>query len=251
MLYSYMAEVLFWIIVMTFINGLLAFAGAIFYIIFRKNIKKFLIYLVSFTTGALIGGALFHFIPESIEKISINQTFFITLVGFFGFLAIEKFLHWHHCHEGECEEHPFTYLLLWGDALHNFLDGLIIAGSFLISIPFGFITSILIMAHELPQEIGDFGVLVYGGLEKKKALFYNFLSQITSVMGGILGYFFLTTKEYVIYLLPFTAGGFLYIALADLTPEIFKEKNKKKIITNILFIIIGIILLITAKYIVG
>lgn len=242
-----MVNVLFWILAITFIDGLLAFAGALLYFVFSNNIKKILIILVSFTTGALIGGVFFHFLPEAMEKLSDIQTYSVAIFGFFVFFAIEKFLYWHHCHEGECKEHPFTYLLLVGDAIHNFIDGLIIAGSFLISIQTGIITSILVIVHELPQEIGDFGVLIYGGLEKGKALGYNFLSQITSILGGILGFFIFTTKEYVIYLLPFTAGGFIYIVIADLIPEIFKEKNKKKVIINIITILIGIFLLVSAK----
>lgn len=243
-----MNDVLLWIIAMTFINGLLAFAGAGLDIIFKRNIKKILIILVSFTTGALIGGALFHFIPEALVTLDIVYTFFLVIVGFFVFFVLEKFLYWHHHHDEECEEHPFTYLIIWGDALHNFIDGLIIASSFLISIPFGIITSILIIAHELPQEIGDYAVLIYGGMKKKKALMYNFLSQLTAVIGGIMGFFFLGAEKYAIGLLPIAAGGFMYIAIADLIPEIFNEKNKKKMVINILAIIIGLALLISAKF---
>ncbi len=243
-------EILLWIILMTFINGLIAFAGAGLDIIFKRNIKKILIILVSFTTGALIGGALFHFIPEALENLDIGYTFSLALFGFFVFFVLEKFLYWHHHHDEECEEHPFTYLIVWGDALHNFIDGLIIASSFIISIPFGVITSFLIMAHELPQEIGDYATLIYGGMKNKKALLYNFLSQLTAVIGGIIGYFFLGAEKYAVWLLPIAAGGFMYIAIADLIPEIFREKSKKKMLVNILAIIVGLALLISAKFLV-
>jgi len=246
-----MENVLLWILLMTSINGLLAFAGAIFYYVFKKNINKILIYLVSFTTGALLGGAFFHFIPEALEKISILQTTLIVISGFFIFLLLENYLHWHHCHNGKCDKHPYVYLLLWGDGIHNFIDGLIIAGSFLISIPFGIVSSILIMIHELPQEISDFGVLVHGGLEERKALIYNFLSQLTAVLGGIIGFFSLKAGELSIYLLPFAAGGFIYIAVADLIPEIFKEKNLKKKIYNSAIIILGLLVLISGKILVA
>ena len=242
-------EILLWIILMTFIDGLLAFAG-IFLFIFKKDINKILIFLVAFTTGALLGGAFFHFLPETIGKLSLIKIILFTAIGFLLFFGLEKFLHWHHCHNGHCP-HVFTYLILYGDAIHNFVDGLIIASSFIISIPFGIITSLLIMAHELPQEIGDFGVLIYGGFTKTKALFYNFFAQLTAILGGILGYYVLQLHNYAIILLPFAAGGFIYIAVMDLIPEIFKEKNKIKIITNIIAIVLGLLLLISAKYLGG
>ena len=246
-----MPSILTWIIIMTFINGLLAFAGAIIYYVFKNNLGKILIFLVSFATGALIGGAFFHFIPEAVEEINLTYTIMITVLGFLIFFVFEKVVHWHHCHNGKCDKHVYPYLLLWGDGIHNFIDGLIIAGSFLVSIPFGIISSILIMIHELPQEIGDFGVLVYGGLEPKKALIYNFLSQLTAVLGGIIGFFFLGVGDFSIYLLPIAAGGFIYIAFADLIPEVFKEKNIVKLIFNILFIILGLFVLISGKVLVG
>ncbi|MEK6872583.1 MAG: ZIP family metal transporter [Nanoarchaeota archaeon] len=245
-----MLSILTWIIIITVINGLLAFAGLIFFFNSHKT-NRILILLVSFTTGALIGGAFFHFIPESLEKLTIIQTTSITIIGFILFLFLEKILYWRHCHDGKCDEHPFTYLLLYGDAVHNFVDGLIIAASFLISIPFGFITSLLVLIHELPQEISDLGVLVYGGLTKRKALFYNFLAQLTSVLGGILGYFYLSLKDQAIFLLPLSAGGFLYIAISDLIPEIFKEKNITKLTINLIFIILGLGVLISAKILAG
>ncbi len=238
---------------MTVINGFLALAGVFSFFISKKSLNKILLFLVSFATGALLGGAFFHLIPEGYEELKIIKTILLILSGFILFFIIEKLLHWHHCHKegGTCEKHPFTYLILFGDGVHNFIDGLIIASSFIISIPFGIITSLLIMSHELPQEIGDFGVLVYGGFTRTKALFYNFLSQLTSVLGGILGFYFLQLHESAVMLLPFAAGGFIYIAVMDLIPEIFKEKNKIKIISNLIGIILGLLVLISAKFLVG
>jgi len=243
--------ILQWILLITILNGFLAFAGAILYFIFKENLNKILIFLVAFTTGALLGGAFVHFLPEAVEKLSLIPTALLTVMGFLIFFFLEKILHWHHCHDGKCEKHPFTFLLLWGDGIHNFIDGVIIAGSFIISVPFGIISSLLIIAHELPQEIGDFGVLVYGGLSKGKAIWYNFLSQLTAVFGGLLGFFFLGSSKLVVYLLPIAAGGFIYIAFADLIPEIFKEKNLIKIIINIIVIIAGLLVLISGKLLVG
>ncbi|MBT4166158.1 ZIP family metal transporter [archaeon] len=244
-------SVLNWILLVTILNGFLAFAGALLFVVFKKNLNKILILLVSFTTGALLGGAFFHFIPEALGEISVINVSLLVVLGFFIFLILERIVHWHHCHDGHCDKHPFTFLLLYGDALHNFIDGLIIAGSFLISIPFGIITSVLIISHELPQEIGDFGVLVYGGFTKGKALMYNFISQLTAVLGGLLGFFFLQSGEFVVYLLPIAAGGFIYIAVADLIPEIFKEKDLVKVVVNLLGIIAGLLLLISSKVFVG
>lgn len=244
-----MLSILTWIIIVTVINGLLAFAGSILFFNFNRT-NKILIFLISFTTGTLIGGAFFHFIPEAIE-LGLFKLTSITILGFILFLFLEKFFYWHHCHDGKCDEHPFTYLLLYGDAIHNFIDGLIIASSFLISVQFGIITSLLVILHEIPQEISDIGVLIYGGLSKNKALIYNFIAQLTSVLGGILGYFFLTLKDYTIFLLPIAAGGFLYISISDLIPEIFKEKNLGKLVINLIFIILGLSLLIGAKLFIG
>ncbi len=235
---------------MTFINGLLAFSGAFSFLLSKKSLSRVTIFLVSFSVGALLGGALFHFIPEALEKISITGIILLTILGGLLFLLIEKLLHWHHCHDGECK-HTFTYLILFGDSIHNFIDGLIIASSFLVSVPFGIITSLLIITHELPQEIGNFGVLIHGEFKRGKALLYNFLAQLTSVFGGILGFFFLSLKDYSAYLLPIAAGGFLYIAIVDLIPEVFKEKDKIKIILNLMLIVLGLFVLLSAKFFAG
>ncbi len=242
--------ILFWIILVTLLDGLLGLAGVFSFLLSKKSLSRITIFLVSFAVGALFGGALFHFIPEAFGKLPLTTIIILTLSGIFLFFIIEKFLHWHHCHDKNCH-HPYTYLILYGDAIHNFIDGLIIAGSFIISIPFGVITSLLVMIHELPQEMGNFGVLIHGGFSRKKALIYNFLAQLTAILGGILGYFFLSLKEYSTYLLPVAAGGFLYIAVGDLIPEIFKEKNKIKMIINLMLIILGLLILISAKLFAG
>jgi len=237
---------------MTFANGLVAFVGAFSLLISKKSLKKITLLLVALSVGALIGGALFHLIPEALTKLSITKTMLIGFLGIITFYFIEKFLHWHHCHKtGKCKEHPYTRLILYGDTIHNFIDGLIIAGAFILSIPIGILTSLLIIAHELPQELGDFGVLIHGGFSRKKALFYNFLAQLTAVIGGLIGFFFLGISQSAVYLLPFAAGGFLYIAIGDLIPEVIKEKNPKKRIINIIAIILGLALLYSAKIFVG
>ena len=235
---------------MTGINGLLAFAGVLSFLISKKNLHKILLFLVAFSVGALLGGAFFHLIPEAVEGLGLLRAILLILVGFVVFFFIEKFLHWHHCHEDSCE-HTFTYMILIGDGIHNFIDGLIIASSFIISIPFGILTSILIMLHEFPQEIGDFGVLVHGGFSRGKALFYNFLSQLTAVLGGILGFFFLGLHEQAVFLLPIAAGGFIYIAFMDLFPELWKGHEGGKRLRHMIFVILGMLILLSAKLLAG
>lgn len=240
-------QTLYWIILATLINGLLGFSGAFSFLISKKTLKKITIFLVAFAIGALLGGALFHFLPEALEELKLMKTIILVLFGILIFYVLEKILHWHHCHDGECTVHPFTFLTLYGDSLHNFFDGLIIAGAFIVSVPIGIITTLLILTHEFPQEIADFGVLIHGGFSRGKALFYNFISQLTAVIGGILGFYFLAANEYAIYLFPIAAGGFLYIAIGDLVPEVLKEKNKIKRIANIALIVLGLLVLILAK----
>ena len=234
---------------MTVIDGLLGLVGVFSFFIKKKSLNKILLVLVAFATGALLGGALFHLIQESIQKLSIFITLILTFAGFGLFFLVEKLLHWHYCKEGHCDdtEHAYTYLVLIGSSIHNFIDGLIIAGSFIISIPLGIVTSILIIVHEIPHEIGNFGVLVYGGMRRGKAIVLDFLIQLTAIIGGLAGYYFLSLNKYVSILLPLAAGGFLYITIFDLFPEIIKEKNIKKLIINLIALIFGLLLLLSAK----
>jgi zinc and cadmium transporter len=241
-----------WIILMTLLNGLIGLVGIFSLILSKKSLNKILLFLVAFSVGSLLGGAFFHLIPEAFEELKAIKTIVLIFIGIIAFYLIEKLLHWHHCHKNEeCEVHPYTHLVLYGDSIHNFIDGLIMAGSFIIGIPFGILTSLLIILHELPQEMGDFAVLVHGGFTKRKAIFYNFIAQLTAVLGGVLGFFFLNLKNYAVYLLPFAAGGFIYIAIMDLIPEVFKQKHIVKIIKNLLAIILGLLVLISSKLLIG
>jgi zinc and cadmium transporter len=232
-----------WIIGATIIVSLLSLIGILTIAVNHKQLQKILLWLVGFSAGALMGGAFLHLIPEAIEKTSLRAVGLLTLIGFSAFFVIERVLHWHHCHKygDKCPVHMFTYMNLIGDGIHNFIDGLIIAASFIISIPLGIATTIAVITHELPQEIGDFGVLVYGGFSKIKALFYNFLTAITAVLGAIIGFLISSSVEgFIVGLLPFAAGGFIYIAASDLVPELHKEVNIKKAIISFLFFLIGI-----------
>ena len=173
-----------------------------------------------------MGGAFLHLISESLEYLDPNTTFTLVLLGFFVFLLLEHLLKWRHCHKERCKIHPFGYLCLIGDGLHNLVDGMVIAASFLISPSFGIITMLLILLHEIPQELGDFGVLLFAGFTPKRALTYNFLSQATCVLGGLLGYYSaMLVRSFSPLLLSMAAGGFLYIAATDLVPRL-QTKDK-------------------------
>ena len=241
---------LVYILISTIMITFIAFIG-IFTLSINENIlKKIVLVLVSLSAGALMGGAFLHLIPESIEVASGSNIFIIVLIGFIIFFIIEKILHWRHCHDGKCDVHTFHYMNLIGDSIHNFIDGLIIAAGFMVSIPLGFTTTIAIVAHEIPQEIGDFGVLIYGGFEKKKALILNFLVAFTIVIGGFVGYLLSNIIEnYVFILLSFAAGGFIYIAATDLIPEIKKEVDIRKSIFMMLIFILGIVFMWIIKII--
>ncbi len=239
------------ILLATVINGFVGLIGVLTLWIRDKSLRKILIILVAFSAGTLLSGAFFHMLAESLEGMEVMTAFVYLLTGFISFFLIERVLHWHHCHEGRCDVHPFTHLILIGDGIHNFIDGLVIAASFMVSIAFGCVTTLIIILHEIPQELGDFGVLVYGGFEKIRALGFNFLAQLTCVIGGIVGFFLLYTPESISFLLPFAAGGFIYIASSDLIPELHKEEDLKKSMLSFVFFIIGIFFLLGIKLLFG
>lgn len=235
-----------WIYTLTsvFIVSLASFVGALT-IAFRKDFpQKVLLFLVSLSAGALLGGVFFHLIPEAAKDIGFNLNLAIyILTGILTFFALEKLICWRHCHIETSEEHPhpFAFMNLIGDALHNFIDGMIIAGTYLVSIPLGISTTIAVLFHEIPQEIGDFGVLVHGGFGRLKALLLNFATALTAVLGALL---ILTLNIEVAaagkILVPFTAGGFLYIAASDLIPELRKDIKPLNSLLQLIFILFGL-----------
>jgi len=229
------------ILASTFLVSAISIIGILFLVLRKKLLDKISLMLVSFASGSLLGGAFLHLIPEALSPYD-ESVFIVILVGIFVFFLLEKSL-WKHCHEKECPVHPFAYLNLFGDGLHNFIDGLIIAASFLASIPLGTAATIAVISHEVPQEIGDFGILVYGGLSKNKALFYNFLTAITALVGATLMYVLYVFSPFipnVAYLLAFAAGSFIYIATTDLIPELRKERNLTISIAQIILLLAGI-----------
>lgn len=213
--------------------------------------------LVSFASGTLLGGAFLHLIPEAISESALagqdGNLFFVILMGILVFFLLEKFL-WRHCHERECPIHVFAYLSLLGDGIHNFIDGMIIASSFmanvpwgLANVPLGLATTFAVVTHEIPQEIGDYGILVYGGLSKAKALFFNLVSALMAVLGAL---FMLVLAPYLPslnYFLVFAAGSFIYIATTDLIPELQKERNAWRSLIQFVLLLLGILLMLLLK----
>jgi zinc and cadmium transporter len=211
-----------------------------------ERLKKILIYFISFSAGALFGDAFFHLLPQLTKTgFTFSISFFI-LVGILIFLLLEKVVHWQHCHMpiSKTHIHPFAYMNLVGDSLHNFLDGIIIASAYIISIPAGIATSIAVLLHEIPQEIGDFGVLLHGGFSKTKALMLNFLTALIAFL-GVAAVFLLNNflANIEVILASIAVGGFIYIAGSDLIPELHKETQLKSSILQILFFILGVVIM--------
>lgn len=230
--------ILVWILTATFLVSIVSLIGILFLTVKDNILKKTLLVLISLASGTLLGGAFFHLIPESFS--TLDESIFITVVlGIVGFFLLERSL-WRHCHERECPVHPFAYLNLLGDGIHNFIDGIIIAASFLSAESLGIITTVAVIMHEIPQELGDFGVLIYGGFSKTKALLFNLLSAIFAIVGALATYFFISYLPSISYILAFAAGGFIYIAMTDLIPELHKETNTKNSIIEIIFFLLGI-----------
>jgi zinc and cadmium transporter len=239
-----MSEVWIFTLASVFLVSVISLVGILTLSLNDKILKKILIILVSFSAGALLGDAFIHLLPEIVESegFTLSISLFI-LLGIFVFFSVEKLINWRHCHDIACETHSqsFTYMNLVGDGVHNFIDGMIIAGSFLVSAHLGVATTIAVILHEVPQEIGDFAVLVYGGFKKSKALMYNMLAAMVAVIGAIvmlaLGNF---TSYLPVFLVPFTAGGFIYIAGSDLIPELHKEVRPWFSLAQMIALVFGV-----------
>lgn len=210
----------------------------------RKNLLNSLTeYLVALSAGTMIGAAFLHLLPESIEFIDSESVFLVVLVSFIAFFLIEKVIHWHHCHTVGKHNHTMGYMNLTGDAVHNFIDGLVIAGAFTVDPNLGVVTSLAVAMHELPQEIGDFGVLMHAGWDKWRAARANLLVSATMILGGVIGYFLIEKIGSIIpYLTAFAAGGFIYISASDLIPELKEESDLKVSLGHIIVFVIGILI---------
>jgi zinc and cadmium transporter len=240
-----MADEFFWIIGAAIIDALLGFIGVFSLWLSKTNMEKISHVLMAFAAGSLLGGTFLHLLPESLESFEPESVLLFTLAGFVLFIFLETYVHWHHCKE--CDIHPFSYMVLIGDGVHNFLGGLILAASFLVSIPLGIATLVAIVAHELPQQLGIFGTLIKGGFSRNKAITYSFISQSTIIGGALVGYLLSGMVDGIaLYLVPFAAGNFIYIAAADLIPEMHKSEGWEKI-KNLTILFAGILFMWALK----
>jgi len=237
--------VLFEIIAATVFVSLLSLVGIALFVFGKKKIDDILFFIISFSAGTLLGAAFFDLLPEAID--GAGGAIFALELAFIGLIfafVVEKIIHWHHHHAGSANEHhrPLGALTLVGDAVHNFFDGVAIAAAFMVSPPLGITTTIAIALHEIPQEIGDFGLLLYSGYSPARALAFNLLSALAAVAGGVGFYFFSSYVEHLeAYALAMTAGMFIYIAAADLLPELHKEKKARASALQLVLMLLGAI----------
>jgi zinc and cadmium transporter len=238
-----------------FLISLISLVGVFFIFIKSKVLNKITLFLVSFAIGALLGDAFIHLIPQSFNQISSTLiSSLLILGGILLFFILEKVLRWRHCHQINCCQHEDHHshdndhiitLNLFGDTVHNFIDGMLIAASFMVSFSVGLATSIAVLIHEIPQEIGDFGIFLHSGLSKTKAIFYNFLSALASLIGVVLTFLIgQNFNNFSHFLIPITAGGFIYLAATDLIPELHRHDTKIiNSLIQLIFIILGITLM--------
>jgi len=245
-----MISVAFAAILSVIIVSLMSLVGLALLSLREKTLHAVILELIAFSIGALLGGVFLHLIPEMANELGLTATSgSVILLGLLSTFIMEKFIHWHHCHGEHCDHHieekhhikPFAIINLLGDGIHNFIDGVIIAAAYLISLPLGFATTMAVVLHEIPQEIGDFAVLIHGGFTKGKALFVNFLTALTALVGALIMLLVSTSVQGIVpYLIPFAAGNFLYLAGTDLIPELHKETRTWRSIAQLLAILAGI-----------
>ncbi len=226
------------------IISLLSLVGVFILSLREALLRRILIYLVSFSTGAILGNVFLHLLPEVIDSMPQEPSgLTFVLYGILLSFIVEKFIHWRHCHDIECvgHVHPAGSLILIGDGVHNLLDGILIATAYLVSIPVGISTTIAVILHEIPQELGDFAVMLHSGMTKGRALFLNFLSALTAFLGVLLVFGLSQSVSNIeIFLLPLAAGNFLYIAGSDLIPELHKDTSFHNAIVQLICMIAGI-----------
>jgi zinc and cadmium transporter len=237
------------ILVATFIISLISLVGVLTFPLKGKWFNRTLSALVAFSAGALLGGAFLHLMPEAIAEVGARlDVFLYVLLGFCVFFMLEQFLRWHHEHSSTQTVEPFSYLILVSDGVHNLVDGLAIAASFVASYPTGIATTLAVALHEIPQELGNFAVLIYGGVGRTRALAFNYIAQATAILGGIAGYYASSVMHAsLVYLLPFAAGNFIYIAAADLMPELKHRGDVRRSVIHFCVFLAGIGLMLTIK----
>lgn len=246
-----------WIIIFCLLGGLLSVLAAALFLVLREPLRNHILpHLVSFATGALLGAAFLGLLPHALASVNSSDTHVIpmaVLLGLLGFFMLEKLVLWRHCHADHCEvhapdqrsrDHSTGTMILIGDSLHNFLDGILIAAAFLTDIHLGVVTSVAVAAHEIPQEVGDFAVLLHSGFSRRRAFLYNVLTSLTTVIGGVLSYFALQSMQAALpYILAVAASSFIYIAVADLIPTLHQRVEGKAALQQVVLIAAGILLI--------
>ena len=223
--------------------SLFSLVGILLLLLREKILNYVVILLVSFSSGSLFGNAFIHLLPETVARNGFTVWVSIfTLSGIAGCFVVEKFVHWRHVHStAHSEVEAFAYMNLLGDAVHNLLDGVVIVSAYALDIRVGVATTIAILFHEIPQEMGDFGVLVHGGLSRKKALFFNFVTALTALLGALLTMVLINfAQQITVFLIPFSAGTFIYIAGSDLIPQLHKENEIRESLLQLVFFSLGI-----------
>ncbi|MFZ2039009.1 MAG: ZIP family metal transporter [Minisyncoccia bacterium] len=233
--------------------SLVSLVGILFLFLKDAWLKRLVFILISLSVGSLFADAFIHLIPEAFSELSSTTASLYILLGLVIFFILEKFIHWRHQHNEESVEslcdhdedcqkiHPVGYMVLVGDGVHNFIDGIIIAASFLVSVEVGIATTIAVTLHEIPQEVGHFAVLIHSGFSKLKALLYNLISALTSILGAILTLFWATQTETLVpYFIAIAAGGFIYIAGSDLVPQLHKQSKVGESLIQLISILVGV-----------
>ena len=235
------------------IVSLISLIGVLTLPLKEESLRKILLYFVSFSAGGLFGDAFIHLIPQAVEGSGFGAGVSLSILsGIIASFIVERFLQWRHCHIPTSEEHPhpLAYMNLFGDAVHNFIDGLIVGGSYVASIQLGVASTLAVVFHEVPQEIGDFGVLTYGGFNRSKALLFNFLTALTAVFGALVALSLGNIiQDFIYFLIPFAAGNFIYIAGSDLIPELRKEEPKPlKSALQLAAFVLGVLIMFSLLY---
>lgn len=232
---------LLWILIATLGISLSSFAGLVL-LAGKIDVSKLTMWLIALAAGTMLGNTFFHLLPEAAMEFEGTNYLPLTLMAFIGFFILEKFLHWRHCHEGECDTHgSFGMVNLIGDGVHNFTDGVLIAAAFSTDFWLGVTTTLAIALHEIPAEIGDFGVLLHSGFSKRQALIANFGSGLSAIFGGLVGYFLLSqASELLPYFVIMAAGSFLYIGMSDLIPELRKTDDWRKLLSSFAVFMVGV-----------
>lgn len=247
-----------WILLFTVLGGVLSVLAAALFLGLPQALRtRLLPGSVSFAVGALLGAAFLALLPHALESPGVKGGHGIAaavLLGLLGFFVLEKLVLWRHCHIDECETHApdpaqgrasaAGHLILIGDGIHNLVDGVLIGAAFLTDVHLGIVTSLAVVAHEIPQEVGDFAILLHSGFSRGRALFYNVLSSLTTVIGGVLAYFSLSVIQGVVpYVLAVAASSFIYIAVADLIPGLHKRVEPRATLEQVLLIAAGVLVI--------